>query len=55
VIINKVGSAPLAQCSVSAVRPGQTYSRTDSGVPGAGGDDLVTTVTDPTVCVDVRC
>jgi hypothetical protein len=47
VIINKVGSAPLAQCSVSAVRPCQTYSRTDSGVPGAGGDDLVTTVTEP--------
>lgn len=55
VIVNKVGSAPLDQCSVSAVRPGQTYSRTDSGVPGAGGDDLVTTVTDRTVYVDVRC
>jgi hypothetical protein len=55
VIVNKVGSAPLDQCLVSAVRPGQTYSRTDSGVPGAGGDDLVSTVTDRTVYVDVRC
>ena len=54
VILNKVGPAPLNQCAISAVRPGQTYSRTDSGVPGAG-DDLVTTVTNKTVYVDVMC
>ena len=30
VILNKVGTAPLEQCVVSAVRPGQTYSRIDS-------------------------
>jgi hypothetical protein len=36
-----------------AVRPGQTYSRTDSGVPGAG-NDIYTTVTDKTVYVDVK-
>ena len=54
VILNKVGAAPLNQCAISAVRPGQTYSRTDSGVPGAG-DDLVTTVTNKTVYVDVNC
>ncbi len=54
VIMNKVGTAPLNQCAISAVRPGQTYSRTDSGVPGAG-DDLVTTVTNKTVYVDVKC
>ena len=54
VILNKVGTASLNQCAISAVRPGQTYSRTDSGVPGAG-DDLVTTVTNKTVYVDVKC
>ena len=54
VILNKVGTAPLNQCAIGAVRPGQTYSRTDSGVPGAD-DDLVTTVTNKTVYVDVKC
>lgn len=54
VIVNRVGTAPPEQCTVSAVRPGQTYSRTDSGVPGAG-DDLVTTVISKTVYVDIRC
>lgn len=53
VIVNKLGSAPLDQSTVIAVRPGQTYSRTDSGVAGAG-NDLVTTVTDKTVYVDVK-
>jgi hypothetical protein len=51
VIINHVGSTPLAQATVVAVRPGQTYSRTDSGNPG---DSLQTTVTDKTVYVDVK-
>jgi hypothetical protein len=54
VIVNRVGSAPTDQCTVGAVRPGQTSSRTDSGAPGAG-DDLVTTVTYKTVYVDVTC
>jgi hypothetical protein len=54
VILNKVGAAPPNQCAVSAVRPGQTFSRTDSGVPGAG-DDVITTVTNKTVYVDVKC
>jgi hypothetical protein len=54
VILNKIGTAPLDQCVVSAVRPGQTYSRMDSGVPGAM-DDIVTTVTSKTVYVDVAC
>jgi hypothetical protein len=51
VIVNHVGSTPIEQASVVAVRPGQTYSRTDSGNPG---DDLLTTVTDKTVYVDVK-
>jgi hypothetical protein len=54
VIVNRVGTAPLDRCTVNAVRPGQTYSRTDSGVPGAG-NDVITTVTNKTVYVDVRC
>ena len=54
VILNKVGTAPLNQCAISAVRPGQTYSRTDSGVPGAG-NDLITTVTGKTVYVNAKC
>ena len=54
VIVNRVGAARLDQCTVNAVRPGQTFSRTDSGVPGAD-DDIVTTVTNKTVYVDVAC
>jgi hypothetical protein len=54
VIVNKLGTAPLDRCVVSAVRPGQTFSRMDSGAPGAM-DDIVTTVTGMTVYVDVAC
>ena len=54
VIVNRVETAAVDQCTLSAVRPGQTFSRTDSGVPGAD-DDLVTTVTNKTVYVDVTC
>jgi hypothetical protein len=53
VIVNRIGTAPLEQATVVAVRPGQTYSRTDTGVPGAG-NDIHTTVTDKTVYVDVK-
>jgi hypothetical protein len=51
VVVNRVGTTPLDQATVVAVRPGQTYSRTDSGNPG---DSLQTTVTDKTVYVDVK-
>ncbi len=54
VILNKIGTAPLDQCAVTSVRPGQTFSRMDSGVPGAM-NDIVTTVTAKTVYVDVDC
>ncbi|HJT93787.1 MAG TPA: hypothetical protein VJ777_17955 [Mycobacterium sp.] len=54
VILNKTGTAPLDQCTVDAVRPGQTFARMDSGAPGAM-DDIVTTVTSSTVYVDVSC
>jgi hypothetical protein len=53
VIVSRVDTAAV-DCTVSAVRPGQTFSRTDSGVPGRDGD-LVTTVTNKTVYVDLFC
>jgi hypothetical protein len=53
VIVSRVDTAAV-DCTVSAVRPGQTFSRTDSGVPGRDGD-LVTTVTNKTVYVDLVC
>lgn len=51
VIVNRVGGTPLEQATVIGVRPGQTYTRTDSGNPG---DSLATTVTGKTVYVDVK-
>ncbi len=54
VILNRMGTAPVGQCTVTAVRPGQTFSRTDSGAPGAH-DDRVKTVMAKTVFVDVAC
>jgi hypothetical protein len=51
VIINRSGAAPLAQCTVSAVRPGQTHSTNDS----RGGSSINTTITSQTVYVDVTC
>jgi hypothetical protein len=54
VIVNKVGTAPVERCTVAALRPGQTYSRSDSGTPGAQ-DNIHTTVTGKTVFVDIAC
>lgn len=54
VIVNKLGAAPLSACTVGAIRPGQTLSRTDSGVPGAG-NDVITTVQSKTVYLDAKC
>jgi hypothetical protein len=54
VIVNRVGTAPADRCTLSAVRAGPTFSRTDSGVPGAH-DDLVTTVTTKIVYIDITC
>ena len=51
VIVNRTGAAPLAQCTVTAVRPGQTYSTNDS----RGGGSIATTVTSKTVYVDASC
>ena len=54
VIVHKVGNAPLSQCSVSAIKPGHTFSRTDSGAPGAMGD-LTTTIVSKSVTVYLSC
>jgi hypothetical protein len=51
VIVNRIGNAPLESASVVAVRPGQSYSRTDHSGPG---DDLSTTLLNKTVYVDVK-
>ena len=56
VIVNKVGNAPLDMCTVSAVRPGQTFQRMESDVPGPRGDAGITTiVTGMTIYLDVSC
>ncbi|MDT5324748.1 MAG: hypothetical protein QOF25_1900 [Mycobacterium sp.] len=56
VIVNRTGTAALEQCTISAVRPGQTFSRSDSGSgqPGSS-DDLVTTMISKTVYVALSC
>jgi hypothetical protein len=51
VVVNRTGAAPLSQCTVSAVRPGQTHSTNDS----RGGSSINTTITSRTVYVDVTC
>jgi len=57
VIVNKSGHVPLEQCVVSAVRPGQTYTRMESEIPGPDdrGVGIVTTVLAKTVYLDVSC
>jgi hypothetical protein len=54
VIVNRTGNDASEQCAISGVRRGQTFSRTDSGAPGAG-DDMVTTLISKTVYVDLSC
>ncbi|BBW99746.1 hypothetical protein BST36_25140 [Mycolicibacterium moriokaense] len=51
VIVNHIGNTPLDQASVVAIRPGHTFSRTDSSAPG---EDLSTTLLSKTVYVDVK-
>jgi hypothetical protein len=50
VIVTKAGDEPLDDATVIAIRPGHTFSRTDHGAPGG---DLVTTVIERTIWVDV--
>ena len=51
VIVNRTGAAPLSQCTVDSVRPGQTHRTADS----RGGGSINTTVISETVYVDVQC
>ncbi|MFV9632754.1 hypothetical protein [Mycobacterium neumannii] len=51
VIVNRIGNVPLDRSSVVAVRPGQTYTQTDS--LGVGGDRN-TRVINKTIYVDVK-
>jgi hypothetical protein len=51
VIVNRIGTTPLEQATVVSMRPGQTYSRTDSGTRG---HSFGTTITGKTVYVDVK-
>ncbi|MFG1930879.1 hypothetical protein ACGFK1_09515 [Mycobacterium sp. NPDC048908] len=59
VIVNRTGAGPTEQCTVTGVRPGQTYSRTDSGVPGnllgTPGPNIATTVMNKTAYVTLSC
>ena len=56
VIVNRTGIAPVEQCNINSVRPGQTFSRSDtgSGLPGSAFD-IVTRVTNKTVYVEITC
>ena len=54
VIVNRVGTGSLEQCTTYAVRPGSTFTRMDSGFPGAG-NDLITKVVSMTVYLDTAC
>jgi hypothetical protein len=53
VIVNKTGAQPLDSCTVSQVRPGQTFTHFDRGLPGA--NHASTQVISMTVYVDVSC
>lgn len=54
VIVNRTGSEALSQCTVTGVRPGHTYTRYDSGYPGAQMDPMGQIV-GMTVYVDALC
>jgi len=54
VIVNRTGTQPLSECIVTGVREGQTYSRYDSGYPGAQMDPE-NQVISMTVFVDATC
>jgi hypothetical protein len=53
VIVNKVGNAPLGQCSVSAVRPGHDIMQPDTSRDS--GSLPVQVIRYTTVYLDVHC
>ena len=54
VVVNRTGTQPLSECTVTGVRPGQVYSRYDSGYPGAQNDPAAQVIS-MTVYVDAQC
>jgi hypothetical protein len=54
VIVNRLGSTPLDQAQVVAIRPGQSYSHLDAGAPVIGSSHNYTTVQENVVYVDVK-
>lgn len=51
VIVNRTGTAPLANCTVLGVREGQTHATNDS----RGGGSINTTVISKTAYVEIAC
>jgi hypothetical protein len=51
VIVNRIGAVPLSACTITSIRPGQTFSTVDS----RGGSAPTETITAKTVLVDVTC
>jgi len=54
VVTERAGNAPIGQCTVASVNPGQTYSHTDHSVPG-DGSHLNTTTSAKTLYVNLDC
>ena len=52
VILSRTGTAPLTQCLVHAIRPGQEVTRSDSSGPG---DTFTTVVVSKSIYLDVKC
>jgi hypothetical protein len=59
VVVSRTGTGSIDKCTVTEVRPGQTYMRTDSGVPGhllgTPGPNIATIVTGKTAHVTLKC
>ena len=54
VIVNRLGSTPLDQAQVVAVRQGQSYTHINAGQPVYGSQTNYSTVQDNIVYVDVK-
>lgn len=54
VVVTQVGTAPLSEAEVTAVRKGPSYTRMDAGTTVVGGNENYFTYQDRTVYVDVK-
>ncbi|MFV9636011.1 hypothetical protein [Mycobacterium neumannii] len=54
VVVTQVGTAPLSEAEVVAVREGPTFTRIDAGSPVIGSSDNYITHQDRLVYVDVK-